>query len=225
MSGWRKRALSSKPTLASRHAQLVVGGDDQRVDLQHRHVLVDEGLVELAEQVAACLARSPLRPSALASARPWCRQTPVAGSMEKVRIFSGVRGRPPRCPCRLRWRRRPRRGWSRGRPAAKVEFAGDGGAFLDVEAVDLLALGPGLVGDQHPAQHLLRRSSPTSSTDLTTRTPPLASGPRPSNALAAAAGVDLGLHHPDRAAELAGGGSASSDLRTSGHPGPATRSP
>ena len=31
------------------------GGDDQRVDFQHRHVRGDEGLVELAEQLAGLL--------------------------------------------------------------------------------------------------------------------------------------------------------------------------
>src|SRR5262249_39647142 len=39
---------------------------------------------------SACLARSPVSPSAWATRRPWCGSTPVAGSTEKVTIFSGV---------------------------------------------------------------------------------------------------------------------------------------
>jgi hypothetical protein len=48
-------------------AQLAVGGDDQRVDLQHLHVL-RRRRVELGDELLpACLARSPERPSALAT--------------------------------------------------------------------------------------------------------------------------------------------------------------
>ena len=35
--------------------QLALGGDDQRIDLQHGHVLLDEGLVELGHQNAGLL--------------------------------------------------------------------------------------------------------------------------------------------------------------------------
>ncbi|MNL55882.1 hypothetical protein D3C87_1793270 [compost metagenome] len=40
--------------------------------------------------MAASLARPPVRPRALARARVWVGHTPVAGSIEKLWIFSGV---------------------------------------------------------------------------------------------------------------------------------------
>ena len=41
--------------LGVEHAQLAVLGDDQRIDLQHRHVLGDEGRVELRDQLLGLL--------------------------------------------------------------------------------------------------------------------------------------------------------------------------
>ncbi len=70
----------------------------------------------------------------------------------------------------------------------------DVGAFLDQQVAHLLALGAGLVGDQLHAEdvvgvlaHFVERAGQLDAT-----------------ALAAATGVDLGLHHPDLAAELFG---------------------
>jgi hypothetical protein len=89
--------------------------------------------------------------------RPWNGWTPVAGSTEKVKIFSGV---------------------------------------------DLLACRAGLVGDQGVSQHLLRKRdrlvgrARDPDTALLTRLGLL------EGALAAPAGVDLGLDHPDRAVKL-----------------------
>jgi len=37
------------------HAKLALLGDDQRVDLQHRHVLGDEGAVELGHELLGLL--------------------------------------------------------------------------------------------------------------------------------------------------------------------------
>src|SRR5207245_11304792 len=70
------------------------------------------------------------------------------------------------------------------------------------EAVPLLAFGPGLVRDQHPAQHLGRARL-----DLVDgfydADAALGVGAQPLEpALAAAAGVDLRLHHEHRPAEL-----------------------
>ncbi len=51
--------------------QLALGGDDQRIDLQHGHVLLDEGLVELGDQNARPAWRDrPSSPSACATVRP-----------------------------------------------------------------------------------------------------------------------------------------------------------
>ena len=71
--------------------QLLVLGDDQRIDLEQAHVGVDKGLIEIAQQRAQLLA--PDRRQASAHARPRgrgadkCRST---GSIEMVTILSGV---------------------------------------------------------------------------------------------------------------------------------------
>jgi hypothetical protein len=84
----------------------------------------------------------------------------------------------------------------------QVELGSDVRALFDVEAVDLLARRPGLERDERFSEHLLREG------------PHLLGRPREAHAalvaglrllepaLAAAAGVDLRLHHPDRPAEL-----------------------
>ena len=68
----------------------------------------------------------------------------------------------------------------------------DVGAFFDQQPAHLLALGPGLVGDQLHAQDL-----PGQLLDLVERARQLDAA-----ALAAAAGMDLRLDHPDGAAQL-----------------------
>ena len=84
----------------------------------------------------------------------------------------------------------------------EVELGGDVRAFLDVEPADLLAGRAGLDRDQRPAEHLADVAL-----DLLDRFreahAALVAGLRLLEpALAAAAGVDLRLHHPDRPAEL-----------------------
>src|SRR5690606_38678222 len=79
---------------------------------------------------------------------------------------------------------------------AQVELALDVAAFLDIEALDQLALGAGLVGHQGHAQHLAGLVL-----HVVQRLDDLDAA-----ALAAAAGMNLGLYNPDGAAELAGDG-------------------
>src|SRR5215471_7506428 len=81
---------------------------------------------------------------------------------------------------------------SRDRPAPTDRLSVDGGAFLDVEAIDLLAACSGLVGDESRAKqalglflHVVDRFDHLHAARL-----------------AATAGVDLSLDHPNRAAEL-----------------------
>ena len=77
----------------------------------------------------------------------------------------------------------------------EIVFTVDGGAFLDVEAVHLFAVRPGLVRDQRRAEQPLGLA--------------LHVGDRfhhlDAAGFAASAGVDLRLHHPDRSAEFLGG--------------------
>src|SRR4029078_727051 len=80
--------------------------------------------------------------------------------------------------------------------AGEVQLAGDLAAFLDIEAMDGPALRSGLRRDQRYAQHALALAP-----DILERAHHLDAA-----ALAAAAGMDLGLDDIDRSAELLGGG-------------------
>ena len=77
----------------------------------------------------------------------------------------------------------------------EIELAGDVAAVLDVDALDDPALRPGLVGDQGHAQHVVGELA-----HLLDR-----AGELDAAALAAAAGMDLRLDHPDRPAQRPGG--------------------
>ena len=76
--------------------------------------------------------------------------------MVKVRIFSGVfvatssMSMPPSVEPTKAMRR------NCGREKREIEFLGDVGAVLDIEAVDRLPRGAGLQGDERVAEHLLR---------------------------------------------------------------------
>ncbi len=85
---------------------------------------------------------------------------------------------------------------------AEIELALDVAAFLDIDALDLAALGAGLLGDEHMAQHLaaafarlLRRFHDAHAA--------LARGIVLEAPGAAAAGMDLRLNHIGRAGEAA----------------------
>ena len=68
----------------------------------------------------------------------------------------------------------------------------DGRAFLQIDAAHLAAARPGLMGDEHPAEHRTRRRDRLVAPGADLH----AAG------LAAPAGMNLRLDHPDRAAEL-----------------------
>ena len=119
---------------------------------------------------------------------------PVAGSTENVMICSGcVRATssmsmPPAVEATKAMRERFAVDQRR-----EIELAVDRGAFLDIEAVDLLAVRAGLMGDQHRAEqalgllaHVLDRLHHLDAAGL-----------------AAPAGMDLRLDDDDRRAEIA----------------------
>jgi hypothetical protein len=76
---------------------------------------------------------------------------------------------------------------------AEIELARDLAAVLDIDPAHLAPARPGLVGDQRHAEHLGGELA-----DLLDRARELDAA-----ALAAAAGVDLRLDHPERAVERA----------------------
>ena len=176
--------------------QLFVLGDDQRIDLEQAHIGVDEGLVDVGEQRPQLLRQIGVELQRLRHAAHMMRAD--AGDRidrnghdlvrRVVRHFFDVHAAFGG----------DHDGDARGLAVdqhRQVEFLVDRRAFLDVEPVDLLAVRPGLVRDQRGAEqprrfllHVVDRFD-----DLD------AAG------LAAAAGMDLRLHHPDRPAELVGG--------------------
>ena len=135
--------------------------------------------IELGEQRAHLLrrdrrrGRAPWRRAARDAGR--CRST---GSTEKVTIFSGVSCATSSMsmPPSVETTKATRDGLAVDQHR-EVELLVDRRAFLDIEAVDLLALRAGLVRDQRRAEHARRLPSSTSSIDFTTLTPPAL--PRP----------------------------------------------
>ena len=88
----------------------------------------------------------------------------------------------------------------------QVKLLVDVGAFLDVDPVDLLAVRSGLHRDQRRAQHLLDVVIDLGNRLGDAHAALVAGGGLLELALAAAAGVDLALHHPDRAGKGFRGG-------------------
>ncbi len=193
--------------LGVEHAQIPLFCHHQRVDLQHRHVLGDEGVIELAHQ----------------SFRLFCQ---VAGQFQRLRNGAAVMahdaGRRIDREGHDLLRRRVRDildvdaafGGNHERDFAgfavdqdrEIKLLVDVGAFLDVEPVDLLAVRPGLHRDQSCAQHLLGELIDLSDRFGDAHPALVAGGGLLELALAAAAGMDLALHHPDRAGKRFRGG-------------------
>ena len=83
----------------------------------------------------------------------------------------------------------------------QIELLVDLGAVLDIEPVDLLAVRPGLHRHQCRAQHLLGEFIDLGDRLGDADAALVAGGSFLELALAAAAGMDLALHHPDRTAQ------------------------
>jgi hypothetical protein len=88
----------------------------------------------------------------------------------------------------------------------QIKLLVDVGAFLDIEPVDLLAVRSGLHRDQRRPQHLLGEFIDLGNRFGDAHAALVAGGRLLELALAAAAGVDLALHHPDRTAKRFRGG-------------------
>ena len=184
-------------------AQLAVRHDDQRIDFQHRHVFGEEGRVELGDQALHLLGEVAGEPERAGGGAAVMGHDPgrrIDGeainlfrrAMRDVLDIDPALGREDeRDPALLPVDQR-----------RQIELPVDRGAVLDVQAVDLLAVRAGLRRHQRRAQHLscerldlLDRAGEPHAAFVAGRGLLEA-------ALAAAAGVDLALHHPDRAAKL-----------------------
>ena len=167
--------------------------DDERIDLEHAHVFGDEGLVELVDQRHALLHLIALKTERIGDLAP----VKAADARRRINIEA-----------QNLFRRLLRHfldvhaafggndeGDARGGAVnqnGKVEFAVDGGTFLDIEAVHFLAVGTRLVRHERrpekPLCFLLDVFNRLHDLDATR--------------LAAAARMDLRLDDPDRPAEF-----------------------
>jgi hypothetical protein len=90
--------------LGVERVNVVVGGDDDRVDLDHRAIAVDEQFVERVEQ-AAELAGGGGEAEVVAELADLVGLQAGERVDELAEDFLRGFRRLPRCPCRLRWRR------------------------------------------------------------------------------------------------------------------------
>ena len=101
---------------------------------------------------------------------------------------------------------------ARSTSSREVEFLLDVGAVLDIEAVDLLAGGAGLDGDQRIAEHFLDELLDFVDRLGEAHAALFTGGGFLELALAAAARMNLRLDDPERTAEFLGGGFGFLDL-------------
>ena len=184
-------------------AQLAVGGDDQRVDLEHLHVLRDEGVVELHGEIIGLLGQITAQAERLGDRAPVMGHGAGGGvDGDGVDLLRRVMG--DLLDIHAAFRRDHEGDAARGAidQRGEIEFLLDIGAVLDIEAVDLLAVIAGLHRDEGLAEHLggeflhLVDGLGQAHAALLARIRFL------ELALAATAGMDLALDHPERAAEL-----------------------
>ena len=173
--------------------ELLALGDDEQIDLQQAHVLGDEGSVELGDHRRGLLGQFVTQPERLRHEAPVVGHDPGGGVDRERHDLLGMGARNLFDVHAARGRNHE--GDTRGLTVdqrRKIELAVDGRAFLDIEAVDLLAVRAGLMGHEDGAEqalgllaHVLGRLH-----DLD------AAG------LAASAGMDLRLDDDDRRAEV-----------------------
>ena len=190
-------ALSSMLILASSARSSPSSGERERIDLDERRVVGDEGVVEPDHQalgvVRVLLSEADVRGEA-----------PCVGGVQSVERVDGDLGYPLRMLPHHRLDRRPpgvgadegdpRRGAIE--PEGEVVLARRPAHRFDVHPADVLAVAAGLGGDEPRAEHL--------ACDL----PDVGRGRHHLHAAgeAAVAGPDLGLDDPVRAADPARGG-------------------
>ena len=148
--------VAIKAELGIQHHKVAIGGYNQRVDLEHLHVFFDESTIEKAHQ-ADTLLDLPA-----GQTKRKCNASPVIGHVPG----GGVDGEAED----LLWRfsrdlfdihaafGRADKADTAGLPVnqeGEVKLARDAGAVLDIDAVDLLALGASLMRDERAPEHAL----------------------------------------------------------------------
>jgi hypothetical protein len=194
---------SVEADLGVQHPQLIVGGDDQGVHLQHLHVLLDEGAIELRQKRGRLLGQAALELQGLGQRAAMVGEDPRGRiDLDGDDLFGGGVRHILDVHAAL--------GGGHHRDAAgltvdeerEVELAGDLRAFLDIEPPDHAPFRAGLVGHQHPVEHLFGVGADVLD-GLDHPDPALGVGAEALEAaLAAPACVDLGFHDPHGAAEI-----------------------
>ncbi len=186
-------------------AQLAVRHDDQRIDFQHRHVFSKERGIELGDEAFRLLGEVAGKVQRAGGGATVMGHDPggrIDGeAMDLFRrvvrdlldIDAALGREDERHPALLAVDQR-----------RQIELLVDRGAVLDVEPVDLLAVRTGLHRHQRRAQHLLSKGVDFIDRPGQSNAAFVAGRGFLEAALAAAAGVDLALHHPKRSAELPG---------------------
>src|SRR5882724_5826670 len=188
--------------LGVEHAQIALLGDDQRIDFQHRHVLADEGCVELRYQFFRLFGEIPRQSQRLRHGAAVMRHDAGGGiDREGHDLLGTVVGDVLDIDAAFGGDHEGYFGGFAIDQDRQIKLLVDLGAFLDVEPVDLLAMRPGLDRDQRGTQHLLGEFIDLGDRLGDTHAALVAGGGFLELALAAAAGVNLALHHPDRTAQ------------------------
>src|SRR3954468_5670125 len=173
--------------------ELVALGDDERIDLEQAHILGDERGVELRHYCRGLLGEIVPQPQCLRQQAPVMRHDSCGGIDREGHDLLGMGARDLLDVHAARGR--SHEGDARGLPVdqrGEIELPVDRRAFLDVEAVDLLAVRTGLMGHQDGADQALGLLAYVLGRlhDLN------AAG------LAAPTGMDLRLDDDDRRAEI-----------------------
>ena len=205
MSGVAIERVVVERDLGVEHLELAARGDDERVDFQHRHVLGDEGRVELRDQALDLLGQIAGEPE-----RPRGRAAVVrhgAGrGIDRERMDFLRRVMRDVLDVDAAFRRKHEGDLADGAidQRGEVELLVDRRAFLDIEPIDLLAGGSGLDGHQCRPEHLLRELPDLRDRFGEAHAALVAGRGLLELALASAARVNLALDHPERAAESLG---------------------
>ena len=201
--GVSEQRVAVEGNLGVEHPQMTVLHDDQRIDLQQAHILADEDIVQQREELHAILTRRTVEFEGIAQFRRISLGDPCCGidadGVDFLRRFLGHRldihaalGGGDKGD---------QRGFAVDEDG-EVELAVDIGAIFQIEPVDLLAFGAGLLGDQRVTQHLGDMGFHFISR---MRQPDATLGIRAKfleAALAAPACMDLALHHVERAGQF-----------------------
>ena len=177
--------------------QIAGVGHDQRVDLQHLHVFVDEGLVELTHQLDALLYLRAFKAEREGNAAAVIRL--IAGGRidgERQDLFRGLCGDLFDVHAALGGAHKRHARGHAVHQQRQIEFGLNAGTCFDVDAVDLFARRAGLVGHKGAAQHLLGFFSRFFDRFGQAHAAFFSGVGFLEGALAATTCVDLGLHDP-----------------------------